>query len=685
MDDRTKMILSEVIKNKSLTVEGIANNNGLTRYQIEHVLYKTNILLQGKGLGNIIINDQDKLDFPNEFDHFLVEYNILLDDMYFISSPKERAHMLIIIMCTVSEDLSANYFSEEFRVSNNTIFNDLKKAKEEVNHFECSIEYSRRSGYEIRGTEWNIRNCMLQSINFMMRNKRGALLLKHYMKITVTEFNLLQMRIKAIESELKLYYAEESYHHLVYFFIAIFRRFNQFSTLEDIFFVGYEELLDTREFLLMDEFTENLELSKSEKMYMALHLLSSNIYHIEKKVDDELPELTRAIEMFLDEFQRKSCIVFKNKNELISRIFFHLKPAYYRIRYRLSTPYKIIPTIAREYSHISVLVEKSIQPIESFLESDIPEIEIDFLSILVAAYIDEKSNPKFTETRAVIVCQNGISMSVLFSSILKKMFPQFYFYEVMSIKDFELLDSKSYDIVFTTTFLKNEKPIYLIKNLNTIDDFNDLRNKVILDFYKIGNSEVMLSQIVNLIEKHTDSFDKINFIPSILSLFGEYDNSFGMNHFVPATKNITDILTPSNIIKVNHHLSWQEGLEIAGNNLLLKNKISPEYLKKVTDSYKELDSSIVLRGNIAIPHSIPDYKSTLSMSLVILEQPIVYEDGKEVHFILFISTPNKEEHINALLQVYELAGDDSFLEEIQKMTSEEIYEKLEKYKFIERE
>ena len=65
--------------------------------------------------------------------------------------------------------------------------------------------------------------------------------------------------------------------------------------------------------------------------------------------------------------------------------------------------------------------------------------------------------------KALIVCPNGISSSLMLENQLKSLFPEFQWTSSLSSYDFQHLDEAEYDLVFSTVLLKTTKPLYMIR------------------------------------------------------------------------------------------------------------------------------------------------------------------------------------------------------------------------------
>ncbi|MGZ7228872.1 transcription antiterminator BglG, partial [Streptococcus pyogenes] len=69
--------------------------------------------------------------------------------------------------------------------------------------------------------------------------------------------------------------------------------------------------------------------------------------------------------------------------------------------------------------------------------------------------------------RAVIICPNGVSSSLIIKENLKKIFPKIDFIHTSRVEQLTILDETSYDLVFSTVEISSSKPSFLVSVLMT--------------------------------------------------------------------------------------------------------------------------------------------------------------------------------------------------------------------------
>jgi mannitol/fructose-specific phosphotransferase system IIA component (Ntr-type) len=108
-----------------------------------------------------------------------------------------------------------------------------------------------------------------------------------------------------------------------------------------------------------------------------------------------------------------------------------------------------------------------------------------------------------------------------------------------------------------------------------------------------------------------------------------------------------------------------EALDLAALPLLQKGAITEGYIDAMKRQYPTMSPHILLRMNIAIPHSRPqDGVQSLGMSLLKINDGYSLENGGKVHIVVVIAAVDKNQHLNALLQLMKLADSNPELKSI---------------------
>ena len=101
------------------------------------------------------------------------------------------------------------------------------------------------------------------------------------------------------------------------------------------------------------------------------------------------------------------------------------------------------------YQSFHELVRKSAGPLEALAGNKIPEKELVYITLIIVSFtMKEGMSVEDLRPRAIVVCQNGITVSRVLLSLLKELFPGIRFVKCMSAGQFTGY-GEPYDMVFS--------------------------------------------------------------------------------------------------------------------------------------------------------------------------------------------------------------------------------------------
>ncbi|MEH7168318.1 PTS sugar transporter subunit IIA, partial [Priestia megaterium] len=452
----------------------------------------------------------------------------------------------------------------------------------------------------------------------------------------------------------------------------LLKRIKKGNLIKDSYHIVYEELSDTKEFEAAEILIEDAAcIPKEERLFITLQLLTSNVLSSQFLREEETLELKSSLKNCLALFEKKACITFKEKEKLLQKLVLHMKPAYYRIKYQLTTNYSIIEKVSEEFEAIHYIVKDSLKPFETYIGCSIPESEVMFITVFIGGHLINSGETIQLKKRAVVVCPNGVSISHLMEHTLRDLFPEFYFYEALSIREFEQSKAE-FDMVFSPVPVQTSKHLFIVEQFITDFQKLQLRQRVIQTIFGLNTSVVNIEQLISVIEKYA----KVDQKSQLQKALQDY---FSLQVLNETSKNqeysLADLITPETIVLRDQVESWKEAISIAAAPLLHKAIITEAYIDKMQEQYPSMSPHIVLRLNVAIPHASPeDGVQAVGMSLLKLKEGLLCGEQK-VHFIVVIAAIDKKKHLNAMLQLMKLAEMNGVINEMKRLN--------EKYKIYE--
>ncbi|MDI3093869.1 BglG family transcription antiterminator [Priestia megaterium] len=671
LDERSNLILKRVVSNPEISNTELERKYHLSRRQISYSFTKINDWLKDNNYpkiqrtngGKFIIDPLLMELFAEKVEHSAGSY---------IPSEKERAQLVLLMLLSSEEELSLLHFSSSLSVSKNTVLRDMKYTQKIVNAYHLEIVYSRMHGYDIVGSEWNKRKLLIEILRIVYDMYQGETYIQAYTGISKEEIQRLKEQMEKVEKRLALQFIDQKIKLLPYTIAILLKRIKKGNLIKDSYHIDYEELSDTKEFEAAEILIENATcIPKEERLFITLQLLTSNVLSSQFLRDEEILELKSSLKSSLALFEKKACITFKEKEKLLQKLVLHMKPAYYRIKYQLTTNYSIIEKVSEEFEAIHYIVKDSLKPFESYIGCSIPESEVMFITVFIGGHLINSGETIQLKKRAVVVCPNGVSISHLMEHTLRDLFPEFYFYEALSIREFEQSKAE-FDMVFSPVPVQTSKHLFIVEQF--ISDFQklQLRQRVIQTIFGLNTSVVNIEQLISVIEKYA----KVDQKSQLQKALQDYFSLQVLNETKENQEySLADLITPETIVLRDQVESWKEAISIAAAPLLHKGIITEAYIDKMQKQYPSMSPHIVLRLNVAIPHASPeDGVQAVGMSLLKLKEGLWCGEQK-VHFIVVIAAIDKKKHLNAMLQLMKLAEMNGVINEMKRLN--------EKYKIYE--
>ncbi len=683
LDERSNQLLEEVLRNPSITNKKLQENFSLSRRQVDYSFKKINDWLKDQGKKQIQkVNGQYRIDSSN-LELFEIKQEATHFDSY-IPSEKERSYLIILLILLRNEELSLNHFIYDLEVSKNTVLQDMKAVQNIIDPFDLQVIYTRSEGYHFEGNEWNKRSVMLEAIKYILHSFGGETFLQKFMKISQERITSLQKLIMRIEDQLGLTFVDLDMNILPYSFEGIFKRIALGKTINANFLIDFNELSDTREYeaiKILIESEDQTMISKDERLYITLQLLTSKVVNKSTLSGEEIPKLKNALKECLIQFEKKSVVYLVDKVGLLEKLFAHFKPAYYRIKYNLTTDYGILDKIGKEFDILHYIVKQSINPLREYLNSDIPEKEVMFITLFIGGHIIDSqeiiaTNPKL---KAVVVCPNGLSVSKLMMQTLDQLFPEIYFYPALSIREFNQ-NKLNYDLVFSATPVETNKKLFIVNQMMDHDEKISLRKRVINEGFHLEMPSLNIDVLMRTINEFCDIKDENGLIESLKGLVQA--EPVTNKHIKPSeTKKeiqLDDLLDSKMIQRVKSVSDWHEAIELASKPLLEKNIITMNYIEEMKKQFPTISEYIILQRTVAIPHAeFEKGVRKIGMSMIYIEEGLPAINGTLIHFVVVIAAIDKKTHFTSLLQLMELAGNQEQLDKLKNAKSH-----LEMYKII---
>ena len=496
LDKRSNQLLVEVLKNPMITVGELQTRFDLSNRQIDYSFGKINSWLEESNhpaitrdeKGGFIVAPNLSKALHNERANHLNQY---------IFKGIERINLIILMLGHQEEELSLHHLMFALGVSKNTVLRDLKLTQESLEGYELSIHYSRKGGYTITGDELDQRRALVASLEYCITIFHGEDVLKKFLNIDSGAVEQWRRKLEQVEKCLNYRFIDQHMQILPYILEMILRRIGLNKTISESLLKDYEAFMEYEALMKTDEYRAAKALIKGlahvphmEHLYITLQLLISSVtseHYIDFK---EAAKLREVLEGIVSKFEKEKSIQLVQKEELLKKLYVHIRPMYYRGRYflHLKSDYTVVDYGDQQFQRIEEMVCLNLSPLEEFIGSKIPEGEKIFIKLLIASHFMRADSCLYTRMKAVVVCASGASVSRIMEQTLMELFPEFFFYQAMSVREFEETNL-DYDLVFSSVSMEIKEPFFFINPIINEKEQLALRKRVMRPYSSNSSKE----------------------------------------------------------------------------------------------------------------------------------------------------------------------------------------------------
>ncbi len=573
------------------------------------------------------------LAIPDKVENF-EETRYSINQKTFILTEVERRSLIYLLIFINKTPLSIALFQTYLQVSKNTILSDLKKLREELMSENIQVEYSRKKGFYLNFEEkmlqekaWYFLQNLSEDSGFYILSK----VLNDKKPLTIFKNNQL---LKKMMQELQIEIVYSRYLSTLLFACLLRHR-----TFEK----NSENINDLLKSLIIGMSDGKSAIGQDNGLYRMAFNIMENVM---KLAAIEFDDFTKTFMALLD----------------------HLTPAYYRIRNHFELKNVLLERIKNEYHSLFLLMDNALRPLKDEV-GEISESEKAYFVILFGGEI-YKNKYSGQSLKAIVLCVNGISSSLIMQKRLESLFPTMEFILSARVSHFEKLPINSYDIIFSTVPLKSDKKVYLMSVFPDQREENKLYNQVLQDFQLPGFAKPSAQTILDSIEPYIIIKDPVN-RQDLIKIIEKKLNRTRKEGKLSGVM-LTDLLTKEKIRFTNKELSWQDAIELAAQPLLDKHEIEERYIKAIIDKVETFGPYIDLGLGIALPHARPEEGvKKLGMSFLRCEHPVkLMDDVKhEIKLFIVLAAIDNETHLRALSTLTKILSNKERLSQLLAATN----------------
>ena len=595
-------------------------------------------------------------------------------------SKEERKRIILSELLIAKEPLKLFYFTNQLKVSEGTLSNDLDGIEDWLKAFDIKLIRRQGVGIYLEGNEKNYRKVLSDILYRTLEEKELIKLLKKSLNSPSSENSIefsienrmlnfidktiikgIEKIVSELEEKFNFKLIDSDYIGLVvHISLAVQRIKNGEKISMDKSSLSELEILP--EFAVATEITEKLEkvftieIPKDEIGYITMHLKGARLRlnKVENDIDLDNLDIKQISNYIITEVENDFNIEIINKQKLSKDIYNHLVPAISRMSMKLNIRNPLLENIKEQYSEIYHSCENACEILKKITKIDkIPESEVAYIAMHIAAAIEE--NLKNENLSVVIACPTGVGTSKLLGVNIKKEFPNLDIKNSISVIN---IDTKK---------LKDDGIDFII---STVD--------LDLDYRYICLNPMFLQKDKIKLKEFIHRYSKQRITKKIIKKELKCDKD-KIKNITNLGTEIISILEEVRVREINNVKTVNDLIGIA-SSVFAENVNHAKEMKKLLLEREEKSSTYLNGFNMMLLHCKDKKITSCKFGVIRLNEKLI-EDGKEINFAIISLIPEKntQTQINIMSHINgEIIERESLRNSIMKISEEELTSIIEK-------
>ena len=595
-------------------------------------------------------------------------------------SKEERKRIILSELLIAKEPLKLFYFTNQLKVSEGTLSNDLDGIEDWLKAFDIKLIRRQGVGIYLEGNEKNYRKVLSDILYRTLEEKELIKLLKKSLNSPSSENSIefsienrmlnfidktiikgIEKIVSELEEKFNFKLIDSDYIGLVVHISLTVQRIKNGEKISmDKSSLSELEILP--EFAVATEITEKLEkvftieIPKDEIGYITMHLKGARLRlnKVENDIDLDNLDIKQISNYIITEVENDFNIEIINKQKLSKDIYNHLVPAISRMSMKLNIRNPLLENIKEQYSEIYHSCENACEILKKITKIDkIPESEVAYIAMHIAAAIEE--NLKNENLSVVIACPTGVGTSKLLGVNIKKEFPNLDIKNSISVIniDTKKLKDDGIDFIISTVDLDVDyryiclNPMFLQKDKIKLKEF----------IHRYSKQRITKKIIKKELKCDKDKIKNItNLGTEIISILEEV-----------RVREINNVKTVNDLIGI-------------ASSVFAENVNHAKEIKKLLLEREEKSSTYLNGFNMMLLHCKDKKITSCKFGVIRLNEKLI-EDGKEINFAIISLIPEKntQTQINIMSHINgEIIERESLRNSIMKISEEELTSIIEK-------
>ncbi len=657
LNERTQKIINMLLKQNSIfSIKEIAVEFSVSTRTIYNELDKANDWLKTKKLPEIQII-RGKVQPFTEKEKSLLDKEMQVEQPSddYIFTPSERIKMIVCQIIADQEPVYIENLMNTCCVSRNTIFTDLQAVISQLYTYQLKLGYEKKKGYWIEGDPIRTR-----AIFFLYFNMLEPLLSAGKLNfLNKAEIEKYLKRIEKVESDLHVSYVRNDMLALAAMLPVME------SGKAKLYFsdVSVKKVEMSREYRLIETYFS--ELNENEKVYLTLHFLGGRLATYSRNEDKERENesVLEIAKNLVAEFERRACVVFEQKEELIQNLYRHIDASIYRYRFGIQIGNSMAEDIQREYPYIFDTMRETVKYLEQQIGVQISDSEVAYLALHFGAHMDYAQYDE-KALRILIVCMNGVATGNMIKHELMRILPQAKIVGIVATS--QIVNPQSIcDIIVTSVKIKAAVPVIVVNPI-----LNDFGRKNILNHPLVRSKFgfVDMDTLFQLIKKYV-SPDKYMELRHDLGEFFAGNQEEKHPVLKPDVWRLTDFLTEDRVVFLDRHgrnlgeetlqntgydklSDWERALYTTAAPLLKRGSIEEHYVQCIIERLEEAGPYMFVTKDLILAHARPENGvKHLDFALGIVPEGIPFNDEKTARIIFLLVVEDQQKHMGILQDI----------------------------------
>lgn len=643
-----------------ISVKDVMDTAAITRRTLIYNLEKINLFLEEIGKTHIeVCRGHLNWDVSQE-NEVKRAISGQLDSNY-VMSKRERKALTVICTAVLHDPVTLEMLCGIFDVSRNTVITEIGEIKAGLADLGLSLTSSGRGGYRLDGEETTVRYYVMECC-YSLSSETAAKTAQDYIRsaaeqmagMPITEEHYLRLCDIITESERQtsLRLNNNSIREAaIYLLLILVRAGNGHltSTLEDLHELSEYTAAET---IICEMREMGLEIPIREQGYIATVLLASKVFDIDRKPGGGDVNLELFSRDLVDTFSAKACVRFDNVDDLVARLLMHVRPMYYRLKYKIKVRNVLTEEIKGRYRELYNLTDLAVKTIETRYGFSIPDDEIAYLCAYIGGWMKRHlvQDSNLSVPRILIVCGTGVGTSLLLREQISSLLGCGYTYVTKDERETDSSDCLEYKLIITTVNLN-----YSGENIIKVSPFltQSQQNKLLVwSTENSGSSETCrVEDILKIVKKHAEIRDEGGLTNSLLNYM-----THGKKEILESPLHISDVLSRGHLLFTDCSMSTEDVIRLSCQPLIDEGIVNQDYPLSILEIIDMLGLYAEIADGILLAHGkTGETVHGVGLTVTLMKQPVFFSKwDKHIRAIFTLATPDNEAHLFILRDIMKL-------------------------------